>query len=277
MNLGLSGAVISNITIEVFELMGGSKRVWQNPAGLQSYSEYSNKRILRRVIPQNPDGTWTIESIPVYKTPDDALQQIDKGFYDIMAAEVFHVPKMRCFGYVFREKAPDRQIDPEKAISLGVNPGKKFQLLKSGFTVKADGKDKDVRPDEVLLGSERKGRSAAIVGDCFQVSAQMAKLCEGVDVLVHEATLSAEDRGEKVEYGGHSTPTNAGRFANQVGASILVLTHLPSMLLDYEAVGKHYSQAKASISGKTRVAIAYDFLEVMVPRFGFTDSHNEAD
>lgn len=71
-----------------------------------------------------------------------------------------------------------------------------------------------------------------MLGDTCDSSA-MAGLCAGASLLVHEATnaktadetASFDDVESKARDHGHSTPQMAGRFAREVGAEMLLLTH----------------------------------------------------
>jgi ribonuclease Z len=56
-------------------------------------------------------------------------------------------------------------------------------------------------------------------------SAAIAAAAQGADLLVHEATFSAED-GEKAEKTGHSTAAAAATIAREAGVRRLVLTHI---------------------------------------------------
>jgi ribonuclease Z len=77
----------------------------------------------------------------------------------------------------------------------------------------------------------------------------IARLAEGVDVLIHEAT------GEGL---GHSSPKQAGEIAQCAGVSKLVLVHYPT---DADAA-EWVDQAKIFFSGE--VVLAQDFLMLSI-------------
>ncbi|CAM9610026.1 unnamed protein product, partial [Phaeothamnion confervicola] len=87
---------------------------------------------------------------------------------------------------------------------------------------------------EQVISPPRRGRKVVILGDTCDASA-MAPLAMDADVVVHEATntfLPPFDAGKsyrEVEADtishGHSTPHMAARFARQVRARQLVLSH----------------------------------------------------
>jgi len=140
------------------------------------------------------------------------------------------------------------------------NPKSLLGRLKQGQSVELH--DGTVEPSEVL-GPEKQGRKVVVLGDTCDSSAAAPHCC-GCDVLVHEATnafLPEEDRplieqlqraggcavpnkgqpypppsGEVLKQAGeavlaktvehgHSTPEMAGKFAADVRAKQLVLTH----------------------------------------------------
>ncbi len=112
---------------------------------------------------------------------------------------------------------------------------------------------KALRPEEqfvfpdgaVVSGSDvveqpRPGRKVAILGDTAN-SQRIAGIAQGADLLVHEATnawmgrsrddpqYTAQNKLERETiHHGHSTPEMAGRFARQIGAKRLALTHFSS-------------------------------------------------
>ena len=77
----------------------------------------------------------------------------------------------------------------------------------------------------------RNGVSIAYVPDHQQpvddptaVAASVLELCEGVDVLIHDAQYTPEEFSVKADW-GHSTPEYAVEVARQAGAKRLVLFH----------------------------------------------------
>jgi ribonuclease Z len=274
MSLSLSATVLKHLTVEVFELQGGSSATrWRHPGAIRNYGEFRHPGLWRRSIPQNDDGTWTIEVAEEIVTAEDALRvDIERRGMYVTAAELDHVPKLQCFGYVVREATTQpRSIDKDRAIAAGVRPSKKFRILKSGIPVRSDDDTRLVDPKEVLLeDAPRLPRTLALLGDCCTVPEPMRKLCQDVDVLVHEATIgSDQDSGIKVDRGGHSTPSMAGKFANDVNAKVLILNHLSPHLRVRASERALAREAEEQIRGRTRVQVAYDYLELLVPPSGF--------
>jgi ribonuclease Z len=269
-SLSLSFAELKHLTVQVFELTGGSNR-WQHPGALRTFPEFRHRGLQRKSIPMNPDGTWTLEEAVEVTTPEEAVEYSSRpmGTY-IQAAEVHHVPKLQCYGYVVREPIQPRSIDPDRAKNLGVRPGAKYKMLKSGFNVQSDDGLREVLADDVV-GDPVKQRKFALIGDCCGISRPMVGLCHDADVLVHEATLSEGDSEEKIQRGGHSTPTMAGAFAGYVNAKVLALNHISS-----QGGGKFVPtmrtlirNAEDAAGASTRVQLSYDLMEIVVPRGGF--------
>ena len=72
----------------------------------------------------------------------------------------------------------------------------------------------------------------------------------------------------------------AGRISGDTNASLLVLNHISSKSdrSDNEGNSNHLrliSDAKKSSKGKSDVLVAYDFMEILVPRMGFGTRSNE--
>jgi ribonuclease Z len=204
-NLSLSVAKLNYLIVEVFELTGGSNR-WEHPGAKPTFKEFRLHNLRRNSIPMNPDGTWTLEEAVEITTPEQALELHSRGTGTyVEAAEVHHVPKLQCFGFVVREPVQPLKIDVNKAKILGVKPGKKYQILKCGFNVLSDNGLREVLADDVMVGDRPKPRKFALIGDCCGIPKPMVDLCHDADILVHEATLSGSASGEKIQNGGVSS------------------------------------------------------------------------
>ena len=272
MAISLSAAEIRSITIEVYELRLGHNVLPPHPGARKYYREFRQSGMFRKAIPRNPDGSWTLEECDEILTPEQAIEYDGRPRgLNIRAAEVYHVPRVQSIGYVVSEgRTQPRKIDLEKAIAAGVAPGKKYRVLKSGFSVKSDDETRDIHAAEVLVDEPQKSRKFAILGDCKAVSSSMKELCRDTDVLVHEATLLSHEEGRRVEFGGHSTAEKAGRVANEVSAGLLCLNHIsPGSANDDSRLELLLKEAIRSTDGLVKVQLSYDFLEVMVPREGF--------
>ncbi len=272
MTLSLSAAELKLLRVEVYELIGGSCR-WRHPGIQKTFSEFRHRGLIRKSIPRNADGTWTIMTPPEVNTIEEAERTHAsryRGMY-ITAAEVEHTPKLQCVGYVVEEpKTQSINIDSDKATSIGLKPSRKYKALKWGFPVLSDDESCMIQPEEVMIGEKIKPRKLAILGDCYSVPPVMANLCRGTDVILHENTLSEEDSDSKVMIGGHSSAAMAGMFANEVNPRVLALVHHSPTIRNSSSVRARIAEASRQIKRKgTRVFFADDLMELVVPRSGF--------
>ena len=143
----------------------------------------------------------------------------EKGAIVVRAAPLRHpVP---CFGYVVDEPDQAGRLDADKCASMGLPPGRDYQRLKNGESVRTPGGEW-IHPADVV-GPDRPGRRLCLLGDTCD-SVGVAPLAMGCDVLVHESTFSEAKHGEAV-FKGHSTSAMAGEFARMIKARNLLLTH----------------------------------------------------
>ena len=126
-----------------------------------------------------------------------------------------------CFGYVIDECDASGRLDAEKCVEMGLPPGREYAMLKAGQSVTTK-EGRVIRPEDVI-GTPRPGRRLVHLGDTCD-SSSMVSLAQGADSLIHESTFEAKKVSEAL-YKGHSTARMAGKFAAQVNARALILTH----------------------------------------------------
>ena len=139
---------------------------------------------LRRVF-----GNLTFPLETVELRPGDV---IERAGYAIRTFAVDHGPN--ALGYLVSEAPRPGRFDVAVADSLGVPPGRERGMLQRGEAVVLDN-GATVRPEQVL-GPARPGRSLALTGDTAP-SASVVDAVAGVDLLVHEATFCADERGPR--------------------------------------------------------------------------------
>lgn len=154
----------------------------------------------------------------------------------------------------------------------GLKPGPLYGQLKAGHpvTLKCG---RVVLPSEVLEEAIQ-GRKVCILGDCSSVLGEgPLTLCNGADILVHEATLGNEHREKAVDH-GHSTPEMAAAVARAFCARRLVLYHFsqrykPRALQkegDEDDVSELKRQAENALQDSgVEVTLADDFLTLQIP------------
>lgn len=114
-------------------------------------------------------------------------------------------------------------------------------LSTGGLTITAFTVDHDPVAPAVGYRFDYKGRSACISGDTAK-SSNLERMCEGADLLVHEALQPAlvgemeaamkqrgQDNTAKIMFDitdYHATPEDAAESAQSAGAQMLVLSHL---------------------------------------------------
>jgi ribonuclease Z len=305
-SLSLAYFEIKLLEVEVFELVGGSRR-WVHPGAVKHYARDFAHRNLKRYRIRRDDKTysWTLETADEVFSPEDAIRLSSNPLgVHVHAAEVQHLPKLHCFGYVVTIPVPPRNLDADKALSLGVQPGKKYRLLKSGFDVSSDDDPSViVKAGDVLIGeAKQRPQKFVLLGDCCGIPEPMVRLCFDADVLVHEATLTKYDSDQKFFLSGHSTPQMAASFADHVRARVLMLNHVP-VIASHEDSDSESAEPGGDESGapacdiqldhaelsvtaaaksaltpdsRTRVQLAHDLMNIVVPQNGFHFDHDEA-
>jgi ribonuclease Z len=150
-------------------------------------------------------------------------------------------------------------FDVDEARRLGVPEGPAFGELQRGTAVTTP-KGSVVSPASVL-GPARRGRTLVFSGDTRPCAA-VRRAALGADLLVHEATFTAEDR-ERAQDTRHSTAAEAAELAAASEVKLLALTHLgaratPSMI-------KHEARA---LFAATVVPRDFDTIEIPLPERG---------
>ena len=146
-------------------------------------------------------------------------EPLERDGYLVAPFAVAH--RVRAYGYILVEQDRPGRFDEERARELGVEPGPDFGRLQHGQPVSVDGRD--VLPEEVL-GETRRGRKLVLTGDTAPADSTRA-IAHGADLLVHEATFTAEEADRAAET-GHSTARGAAELAAAAQVSLLALTHI---------------------------------------------------
>lgn len=136
-------------------------------------------------------------------------------FFEIQSIPVKHsVPGV---AYCFKEK--DKiNVDIEKAGVFGLRQGPLIGKLKEKGKIVLGGKE--IKLEDV--GYVKKGIKVVFSGDT-KPSANVVKLAEGADLLIHESTFGQEfeDSFDRA----HTRAADAGEIAKKAGAKRLILTH----------------------------------------------------
>ncbi|MEK8032899.1 MBL fold metallo-hydrolase [Ideonella sp. DXS29W] len=149
----------------------------------------------------------------------EPVRHLPLGPWRVDAVELSH--RVPSFAYAFTEAQVEPMLDTEKLAQDGVPQGPLWGRLKKGIEVEHAGRV--LRPADYLKHpfAPRK----IIVGGDNDRPDLLAEACAGCQVLVHEATYTA-DVAAKVGPGvGHSHAAAVAAFAESVGLPHLVLTH----------------------------------------------------
>jgi ribonuclease Z len=259
-NLTMSG--LESLDLDIYEMIGGDATTFF-PGGSSPVRKYRSN-IIRKTIPRQKDGTWVLQDIP--------------NIPIIKAAEVAHLNGIQTFGFTVQEQEATRTINADKAIAMGLSPGRKYEHLKQGKPVWNDDGTIFINPDNVLEGRPRKARKFTIVGDNYALSPAMIRLAQDSDVLVHEATMTKEqmENGDAV-IRGHSSAEMAGVVAKRVNAKCLVLNHISPKMKTKPDIIDLRNRAKEACGERCHLVVAHDFLELLVPLHGFVDVGHELD
>jgi len=158
------------------------------------------------------------------------------------------------FGYRVVEKDRPGTLLAEKLAAAGVKPGPDYKKIKNGEEVILE--DGRVIHPEEFVGPPQKGRIVTILGDT-RVCENAVLLADDADLLIHEATFSADEEALAHEY-FHSTTLQAADTALKARAKKLCVTHISSR---YDRNDWKQLEAEA---GKvfSNTVISEDFMEI---------------
>lgn len=142
---------------------------------------------------------------------------------DDKRVEVFSFPlrhRIPSYGYLFREKIPDRNMIKEKIIEYGLSVEEIGMARRGNDIVRASGEL--IACSEVTM-EPRKPASYAFCSDTGWFK-KLPSYFSGVDLLYHEATFG-EDNDALALKTGHSTARHAAMVAREAGVKRLLLGH----------------------------------------------------
>ena len=171
-------------------------------------------------------GSWTDYPLEIVEIGEGLV--FNDTLYRVSAQRLNH--PVECYGYRIEEQDKPGALDAAALIADGIKPGPLFQRLKHGETVTLE--DGRLINGQDYLSAPQSGKKLAIFGDTAPCPGALL-LAQGVDLLVHEATLEAAME-EKANSRGHSSTRQAGQLARQAGVKKLMMTHVSSR---YDARG----------------------------------------
>lgn len=171
-------------------------------------------------------GSWTDYPLEIIEIKPGVVFKDDA--YTVTAAALNH--PVECYGFRIEERDKPGALDGAALITAGVPFGPLFQQLKRGESVTLE--DGRTINGAEYLSPPRPGKKLAIFGDTAPCENALA-LAQGVDLLVHEATLEVAME-EKANSRGHSSTHQAARLARDAQVKKLIVTHVSSR---YDAEG----------------------------------------
>ncbi len=142
--------------------------------------------------------------------------------------EVNH--RVKCYGFLFREKKNLRKINPEKVNQYHV-PTSFYEKLHEGKDFISD--DNKIIKNELLTTKASTPKSYAYCADTSYFEPIIEKI-KGVDLLYHESTYLNELE-EKAVSRFHSTAKQAATIAKKAGVQKLLLGHFSSIYENLDA------------------------------------------
>jgi ribonuclease Z len=196
--------------------------------------------------------TYALELVEL--RPGDVL---DRGDYRLVIFKVAH--GVGANGYALVESPRPGRFDVEAAASLGIPEGPLYGRLQHGEPVELPDGGR-VSPEQVL-GPPRPGRKIVLAGDTAPARSVL-DVAREADVLVHEATFSAEEH-ERAAETAHSTSVGAAEIARLANVRLLVLTHLSNRYF-----GPEIAREAREVFPETVVPRDFDIIDVRFPERG---------
>ena len=230
--LGLGGLLSTFMRWETIDHL----EIYAGASALERISDLINSVVLRGTRPPMP-----ISFIPV--KPGLIFESSD---FTISAFPVNHRGP-DCYGYLFEEKGHQPFL-ADKAETLGIPPGPlRGRLVKGETVILPTGQQ--ITPS-MVMGEFKPGARLAALGDVGETDS-LVNLLHDVDGMVIESTYLDEESEMARQY-GHLTARHAARFARQVNAGSLILTHFSRRYRDKDILAEARSVFE-------RVSVAHDF------------------
>lgn len=213
------------------------------PAGLEQFVRTS-LRVSRTKV------SYPIKFVEL---SEDGLICSEKGF-KVYTEKLDH--RVPSFGYRVVEDSHQGELLMDKLAPYHVPNGPLLGKLKAGEKIELengkilDGKD--------FLGPNKPGRIITIIYDT-RSTANIAKLAQNADVLVHESTFAGnEQKLAKAYY--HSTAVEAAEVARDNGVKRLFLDHISARYLGNKA--KRLEKQAQKVFPNTKIANDFDQIEI---------------
>lgn len=195
-----------------------------------------------------PDGVrrWleaTREHAELYLTFDlhfldsATLPQAEFGHLRVGTTPLSH--RVPSYAYYFDKQMPAR-LDTVRLDADSIPRGPLWNRIQKGENVELEGHTVIA---EHYLRREASPQRLVICGD-NDTPALLTDVCQGADVLVHEATYTREVTQSMTENFGHSDAHTVATFAESVGVHNLILTHFSARYQAHPRAPHHIDEIR---------------------------------
>jgi len=233
--------------LSTFSLMGRSAPV--HLYAPENYHEMLKSHLLDFDIHLNFD----IDFIPL--GGKDPMKILDDKFITVSSFPLEH--RVPSYGFLFREKIPDRNILRE-AINEYQIPAVRIPAIKKGGDFITD--DGRIIKNEDITNPGPEPLSYAYCSDTKPFR-RLASFVKGVDILYHEATFDMS-MNKLASITGHSTTSDAAKIAVKAGVKALLIGHFSARYRDIRPLVEEsrtiFPRTFPAIDGKTYDIAAAD-------------------
>ena len=173
--------------------------------------------------------------------------------FEISAVALNH--RVPSYAYKICHQRLVKQLDRDALYAHGLPAGPLWGMLQNGDDVYYQGRN---YPASLYL-EQHEQQVCALIGGDNDTPALLQAACDGVQVLVHEATYTQEIADKVGAFPMHSSAKQTAEFAYQAAIPNLVLTHFSARYNDAQALAPLLAEAKLYYHGQ--VHLAEDFAQ----------------
>ncbi|GAB5359708.1 hypothetical protein AAMO2058_000565700 [Amorphochlora amoebiformis] len=234
--------------------------ITSNNSKINIYGPLGIRRFVESVILISASS---LDHVNIVEISGDSPPAIDIGSgITVTPRKILHVKELECYGYIVKESPRRGKLDAKAAKELGAK-GRELGILACGKDI--------VREDGTIIEAQRvtsppsPGIKIALLWDTYDASNAKKEATE-CSLLIHEATFTSEQKENAAKY-GHSTAAFAVRYALEIKAKALVMTHISARFqMDNkrdEGVKPLLEEALKTLGNSSLpVVIADDFMEM---------------
>ena len=180
-------------------------------------------------------------------------QSVTVDGFEISAVALNH--RVPSYAYKISHQRQVQQLDRDALFAHGLPAGPLWGMLQNGQDVYYEGRN---YPASLYL-EQHEQQVCALIGGDNDTPALLQAACDGVQVLVHEATYTQAIADKVGAFPMHSSAKQTAEFAYQAAIPNLVLTHFSARYNNAEALEPLLNEAKRHYHGQ--VHLAEDFAQ----------------